>query len=236
MAELNRPLSKIDIFYTGSIKNLAERKKSIAAKSIVEEDAVEPTRSDLFLSTIGLPTADDYADSGVKLWFHKYLNVSISFCSPFYCFDFSNSNHSWTFLCCNLHRLWSSRWVGSWHLPPSLYHSCTFNNLPNQKAFPTTKANTWSQSWVWSTRSVESFVGEPFNPMNSINEFQSRCRLSTCWSTGFVQRTDNIGRSGNDNTPVLQWLHSFCGLLLSVCLGSCFVCRIKKRYLCWSPR
>lgn len=72
--ELNRPLSKIDIFYPGLVKNLSERKKSVA-KSIAEEEGVEAHDPELFLSTIGLPTADDYVDSGFKLWFHKYFNV-----------------------------------------------------------------------------------------------------------------------------------------------------------------
>jgi hypothetical protein len=74
MSELNRPLSKIDIFYTGSTKNLA---KSVASKSIVGEEGHEPkNQSQLYLSTIGLPTVDDYVDTGFKAWIHKYLNVS----------------------------------------------------------------------------------------------------------------------------------------------------------------
>lgn len=74
-----RPLSKIDIFYTGSTKNLAER-KSIPSKSIVDEEEHPPkNQSQLYLSTIGLPTVDDYVDTGFKAWVHKYLNVSIWF-------------------------------------------------------------------------------------------------------------------------------------------------------------
>lgn len=106
MSELNRPLSKIDIFYTGSTKNLAERKKSLASKSIPEEAVVAepPPRSELFLSTIGLPSADDYADSGLSLWFHKYLNVCLGGSHK----DiniFSNLNPSSTSRCCEARAL-----------------------------------------------------------------------------------------------------------------------------------
>lgn len=75
MAELNRPLSKLDIFYPGSIKNLAERerKRSITNKSVVEEEHAEvPNRSELFLSHIGLPTGKIY---GYFLIMFKFNNL-----------------------------------------------------------------------------------------------------------------------------------------------------------------
>ncbi|KAI6176598.1 hypothetical protein M3Y97_00815600 [Aphelenchoides bicaudatus] len=80
MSELNRPLSKIDIFYTGSTKNLAERNRTLTTKSIVvEEEAHEAPQSQIYLSTIGLPTAEDYVDTGVKSWLHRFLNQLKSF-------------------------------------------------------------------------------------------------------------------------------------------------------------
>jgi hypothetical protein len=75
MIELNRPLSKIDIFYTGSVKSLSERKKSVIAAKAEDEPVDHP---EMYLSAIGLPTQDDYVDRGFKLWIHKYLNVSLN--------------------------------------------------------------------------------------------------------------------------------------------------------------
>ncbi|KAI6241677.1 hypothetical protein M3Y99_00328900 [Aphelenchoides fujianensis] len=67
LAELNRPLSKIDIFYPGSTKTLAA-----TAAPTAKADGRSRTKSgrDLYLSTIGLPTADDYVDSGSHAWYH----------------------------------------------------------------------------------------------------------------------------------------------------------------------
>lgn len=76
MAELNRPLSKIDIFYPGSVTSLSGRKKSIVATKVDQEPEDHP---EMYLSAIGLPTQDDYVDKGFKLWIHKYINVSFRF-------------------------------------------------------------------------------------------------------------------------------------------------------------
>ncbi|CAD5221839.1 unnamed protein product [Bursaphelenchus xylophilus] len=70
MADLNRPLSKMDIFYPGSTAKLAERNGSSTSRvrSVTTNVEANPNKSSLYLSNIGLPTAEDYIDDNKGSW------------------------------------------------------------------------------------------------------------------------------------------------------------------------
>lgn len=77
MADLNRPLSKMDIFYAGSVSSLAAKdktanglRKRATTSSVTNANLVNSTeatsKSGLYLSTIGLPGANDDYESSPK--------------------------------------------------------------------------------------------------------------------------------------------------------------------------
>lgn len=82
LAEMNRPLANVNIFYTGSVKRLDD---TTANGRLVESGAGGRRRStrQLYVSQIGLPTADDFADDGGVFgggssWYRGLLRVSLN--------------------------------------------------------------------------------------------------------------------------------------------------------------
>ncbi|KAI6187788.1 MFS domain-containing protein [Aphelenchoides besseyi] len=69
LTQLNRPFSKIDVFYPGSIKNLS------GATNAVKTETHGRTKSgcDIYLSTIGLPTEQDYIHQDHHTWYYGCL-------------------------------------------------------------------------------------------------------------------------------------------------------------------
>uniref|UniRef100_A0A914CBC6 Major facilitator superfamily (MFS) profile domain-containing protein n=1 Tax=Acrobeloides nanus TaxID=290746 RepID=A0A914CBC6_9BILA len=87
LADLNRPLAKMDIFYPGSITSLNHRARAgsmLAAPSSRKQSTAE-NRSIMYLSTAGLPTADEDESwrygitATLKMLLDKWLLTSPSF-------------------------------------------------------------------------------------------------------------------------------------------------------------
>ncbi|CAD5215874.1 unnamed protein product [Bursaphelenchus okinawaensis] len=74
MADLNRPLSKMDIFYPGSTTKLAERHGSTTKLRSVTNVEASTNKSSLYLSNIGLPTAEDYLIDQKDTWHRGILS------------------------------------------------------------------------------------------------------------------------------------------------------------------
>jgi hypothetical protein len=72
IADLNRPMSRMDVFYAGSTSNVAQR----SAKDLTNENGQPQSqqKSNLYLSTAGLPSADDGSEE-TSSWKRSILAV-----------------------------------------------------------------------------------------------------------------------------------------------------------------
>uniref|UniRef100_A0A0N4ZHG8 MFS domain-containing protein n=1 Tax=Parastrongyloides trichosuri TaxID=131310 RepID=A0A0N4ZHG8_PARTI len=77
--ELNRPLSKVDIFYPGSMENMRQRSSSYLAQSGKEKLSKSVSNVNekpaLMLSTLALPVEDEYDVTGKISWKKNILSA-----------------------------------------------------------------------------------------------------------------------------------------------------------------